>query len=1082
MKPHTKHSTLCLCILFLLVVSRYGFPATYYVSNSQGDDSNPGSLSLPWKTLGKVGEESFNGGDQVLFMRGDTWRETLFMPSTGDPGNFIYFGAYGSETERPRFSGADLINESSWSIFGSGIYRTALPNRCWISIVDGEYAQEADSISSMNLGEWKWENGYLYFHGNPFGKTIEAGQRLHIIVGTRDTDGDYDYLEEANSSDNSRFTVDGFKLEGSNSSAILVRRTAVRPIKIMNNLIQFCNSSHSDSDPAAGIQLFGVSSDSSDSATIKGNTLRYLLGEGVRLTKCSGIEVIENHITQIRRGHNIYGDAIQITSGGFLDAAGNDFKLIGNYIDVSESDTGKGAIQIEGVEQGLIAENTIHYGRFGVGLNANDVVLKNNVFSSQGMEPHEGINEGWPAAIRIGGTLTFGSKPFRNVTIHHNIIYGARNHGIQIVRNNERNNFNIVHNTIFMSGDGFTVEDGGSIDGLLANNIFWTNANPDDDEYMFEIKTSGNEFVSDYNIYGDASLSSGSRFFRWNGNTYSNWQGFQTAQSSNGFDQNSLSLDPLFVDSANGFFTPVPGSPAQDGGTTNLAVATSSASFSSELPVDNVWLFDDGRGLIEGDLVSVNGSSAVEVLNVDYATGILSLAEARSWTSGDFICFAYSHGAPDMGAIEQTSLSTQPLPTGAPGEWIIDNQDTAVSYTSNWETISLSGQFGTSVADDKGFNKGGKLAVYSLNVPSSGQYDVYMSWPEDPIHAPSVPITINHADGSNTITINQQANGGAWNYLGTFMIGSGDGHNLKISNADTHGYHVVADAVRLVPLEPVTGGYLIVEAEDFDNSTESFAPFTVQSEASASGGAFIGVPNGVGNSSNPSLEDDGLAIFSFSVGAYSDITVWARVDLPTGYDNSFHYRLDSGNWEIFNNGTTNGWEWVELITYPSISGMHEFSLKRREDGARIDKLYLTSDLVKPVYILDNEDSQIVYTSNWDTLNSSGQFGGSYVDDKGFNKGGKFVDYPVNPEVSGLFTVSLWWPYQTTNAPAVPVEIHHAGGVSQVTVDQQQNASQWVPVGDFDFTPGGGSYKVVIGNSGTHGYHVVADAIRFERTQ
>ena len=74
-------------------------PITYYVSVT-GNDANPGSQALPWKTISKVNSQmsNFQSGDSVLFKRGDVWTETVALNITksGAAGSPITFGAYGS--------------------------------------------------------------------------------------------------------------------------------------------------------------------------------------------------------------------------------------------------------------------------------------------------------------------------------------------------------------------------------------------------------------------------------------------------------------------------------------------------------------------------------------------------------------------------------------------------------------------------------------------------------------------------------------------------------------------------------------------------------------------------------------------------------------------------------------------------------------------------------------------------------------------------------------------------------------------------------------------------------------------------
>jgi len=80
----------------------------YYVSTS-GNDANPGTEVLPWKTIKKVNSYTFQQGDSILFKRGDRW----LLNSGGEAGslvvtsNGVTFGGYGSGN-LPVFDGSNM--------------------------------------------------------------------------------------------------------------------------------------------------------------------------------------------------------------------------------------------------------------------------------------------------------------------------------------------------------------------------------------------------------------------------------------------------------------------------------------------------------------------------------------------------------------------------------------------------------------------------------------------------------------------------------------------------------------------------------------------------------------------------------------------------------------------------------------------------------------------------------------------------------------------------------------------------------------------------------------------------------------
>ena len=81
--------------------------ATYYVKTGGSDAADGLSDGNAWQTVAKVNGETFAAGDSILFNRGDTWRETLTVPSSGSSGNPITFGAYGTGA-LPIITGANV--------------------------------------------------------------------------------------------------------------------------------------------------------------------------------------------------------------------------------------------------------------------------------------------------------------------------------------------------------------------------------------------------------------------------------------------------------------------------------------------------------------------------------------------------------------------------------------------------------------------------------------------------------------------------------------------------------------------------------------------------------------------------------------------------------------------------------------------------------------------------------------------------------------------------------------------------------------------------------------------------------------
>jgi hypothetical protein len=63
----------------------------FYVDATLGNDSNPGTLAAPWKTLAKVNGYTFPTGAQIYLKKGETFKGVSLVV----PADYLSFGAYG---------------------------------------------------------------------------------------------------------------------------------------------------------------------------------------------------------------------------------------------------------------------------------------------------------------------------------------------------------------------------------------------------------------------------------------------------------------------------------------------------------------------------------------------------------------------------------------------------------------------------------------------------------------------------------------------------------------------------------------------------------------------------------------------------------------------------------------------------------------------------------------------------------------------------------------------------------------------------------------------------------------------------
>ena len=91
-------------------------------------------------------------------------------------------------------------------------------------------------------------------------------------------------------------------------------------------------------------------------------------------------------------------------------------------------------------------------------------------------------------------------------------------------------------------------------------------------------------------------------------------------------------------------------------------------------------------------------------------------------------------------------------------------------------------------------------ARFVPEIAEAGEYEIRMSYTENPNRASKVPVTIFHKEGESVIEVNQRKKPpleGGWISLGSFVLEMGKGGAVEISNAGADGY-VIIDAVQFL--------------------------------------------------------------------------------------------------------------------------------------------------------------------------------------------------------------------------------------------------------------------------------------------
>jgi len=146
-------------------------PATFYVSQSSGDDSSSGQAPAPdgangpWKTLARASAEDYIPGDRLLLKCGDTWDEELRPKGEGTPKEPITIGSYGEGAKpvidrqdyRQDRIGIHLADQGGFRIVGLEF------NRCMTGIY-AEYSAGCPTKRFLWIEDCYLHDSLLYQH------------------------------------------------------------------------------------------------------------------------------------------------------------------------------------------------------------------------------------------------------------------------------------------------------------------------------------------------------------------------------------------------------------------------------------------------------------------------------------------------------------------------------------------------------------------------------------------------------------------------------------------------------------------------------------------------------------------------------------------------------------------------------------------------------------------------------------------------------------------------------------------------------------------------------------------------------
>jgi len=129
-------------------------------------------------------------------------------------------------------------------------------------------------------------------------------------------------------------------------------------------------------------------------------------------------------------------------------------------------------------------------------------------------------------------------------------------------------------------------------------------------------------------------------------------------------------------------------------------------------------------------------------------------------------------------------------------------------------------------------------------------------------------------------------------------------------------------------------------------------------------------------------------------------------------------------------------------------------------------------------IVDNTDSlACTFDSKWlESVYVPGYYGKNYAYSPKSGVAGYWAKWTPEIPAEGNYRIFMKWTEGTNRASAAPVEIFHAEGTQNITVDQTKNNGEWMYLGQFLMLKGKTNYVKISSGNG----YTVADAVLFER--